>query len=235
MMGSRTCQPSQCLDGIDNDMDGKADYPFDPGCADTGDNDETNPTAAPVCANGNDDDTDGTTDYPADFGCVAASGTTEKFCMPETDPAALITTTATTGMTTGGANDQTASCATSNAPEKSFALHLPVQVQTLTVGSTGFDTVLSVKSLDCATTIACDDEGGVMYGESLITLSNVAPGGYAVVVDGWSTNSGSFTLNVKGTVAPNTPCDSSLFTGGANAVLACPMNTTCTGTPKKCQ
>src|SRR5690606_16182438 len=105
----------------------------------------------------------------------------------ELDPATLITSSTTTGTTAGGSNDQMPTCVTtSSAPEKAHALHLPVPVQTLTVGSTGFDTVLSVKSLDCATTIACDDEGGVNFGESLITLSSVAPGGYAIVVDGWS-------------------------------------------------
>lgn len=235
-MGQRTCQPSQCLDGVDNDMDGKIDYPVDPGCVDPADNDETDPATAPVCSNGNDDDSDGMTDYPADFGCAAASGTTEAFCTGELDPATLITSSTTTGTTAGGSNDQMPTCVTtSSAPEKAHALHLPVPVQTLTVGSTGFDTVLSVKSLDCATTIACDDEGGVNFGESLITLSSVAPGGYAIVVDGWSSNNGSYTLTVKGTVAPGTPCSSPLFSGGANAVLSCPTGTTCTGTPKRCQ
>jgi hypothetical protein len=40
---------------------------------------------------------------------------------------------------------------------------------------------------------------------------------------------------VKGTVAAQTPCSSPLFSGGVNAVLACPTGTTCTGTPAKCQ
>ncbi len=34
----------QCSDGIDNDNDGKVDYPDDQGCNDTGDSDETDPT-----------------------------------------------------------------------------------------------------------------------------------------------------------------------------------------------
>ncbi len=33
----------QCSDGKDNDGDGKVDYPADPGCVSTNDNDETNP------------------------------------------------------------------------------------------------------------------------------------------------------------------------------------------------
>jgi hypothetical protein len=124
---------------------------------------------------------------------------------------------------------------TSSAPEKTYALQLPVPVQTLEVGSTGFDTVLSMKSVDCGTTLACDDEGGVAFGDSLFTLANVAPGGYAIVVDGWSSNNGSYTLTVKGTVAPGTVCESPLFSG-ASPVLFCPANTTCQGTPKKkCQ
>ena len=235
-MGSRTCQPSLCLDGLDNDMDGKIDFPNDPGCADLADNNETDPTTLPVCSNTMDDDSDTTTDWPADFGCAGASGTSEVFCTGEMDTPTLITSTPITGTTTGASNDQMPTCVgTSSAPERTYALQLPVPVASLTIGSTDFDTVLSLKSVNCGTTLACDDEGGVNFGDSLISLSNVAPGGYAVVVDGWSSNNGSFTLSVKGTVAPNTPCSSPLFAGGANAVLACPATTTCTGTPKRCQ
>lgn len=235
-MGSRTCQPALCLDGLDNDMDGKADYPDDPGCASPGDNDEANPATAPVCSNNMDDDGDGPKDWPADIGCAAASGTSEAFCTGEMDPAVAITAGTTTGTTSGLSNDQMPSCvSTSSAPEKTYALQLPVPVQTLEVGSTGFDTVLSMKSVDCGTTLACDDEGGVAFGDSLFTLANVAPGGYAIVVDGWSSNNGSYTLTVKGTVAPGTVCESPLFSG-ASPVLFCPANTTCQGTPKKkCQ
>ncbi len=235
-MGSRTCQPSLCLDGIDNDGDGKTDYPFDPGCADPGDNDEANPTTAPVCANGNDDDSDGSSDFPADFGCAAASGTTEVFCAAETDAASLITTGTVTGTTVGAANDQVPSCSTSStSPEKSYALQLPVPVASLKLNSSGFDTVLSLKSLDCTMTIGCNDEDPASgVGPSEIIAGNVGPGAYAIVVDGWLSNTGSYTLTVKGTVAPGTSCTSPLFTG-ADPVLLCPTGTTCTGTPKKCQ
>jgi hypothetical protein len=237
-MGSRTCQPSACLDGVDNDSDGKIDYPFDPGCADTGDNDEANPTVAPVCSNNSDDDSDGTSDFPADFGCAAASGTTEQFCMGETDPATLLTTSTATGTTVGAANDQVPSCSTSStSPEKSHALHLPVPVTSLKLTTTGFDTVLSLKSLDCTSTVACNDEdpASSVVGPSAITTGALNAGGYAITVDGWLSNTGMYTLTVKGTVAPQTSCTSPLFSGGANAVLVCPTGTTCTGTPAKCQ
>jgi len=241
--GAKTCAPALCSDGLDNDTpaDGKADYPADPGCDSPADDTEvdTCPGGAgcPVCANAMDEDMDSMTDWPMDYGCVAASGTTEVFCMVETDPTALITTKTVTGTTAGGTNALTPTCSTfSTAPEKVYALSLPVPVQTLTLstnppaGMTSFDTVLHVKDAACtaATTFGCDDDGGDGT-QSLVTMSNVAPGNYAVVVDGYSANAGMYWLNVNGVVAAGTACTSALFTGGANAVLACPTGTACTG------
>ncbi len=47
-----TCGPArswaaQCSDGLDNDLDGPADYPADPGCSDASDNDEFNSSPPP--------------------------------------------------------------------------------------------------------------------------------------------------------------------------------------------
>src|SRR5262249_25142435 len=39
--GMRKCQVTQCNDGIDNDGDGKIDFPDDPGCTDPYDTTET--------------------------------------------------------------------------------------------------------------------------------------------------------------------------------------------------
>jgi hypothetical protein len=238
-MGSRTCQPALCSDGVDNDTDGKIDYPNDPGCVDTADDTEQNPTTPPVCADGMDNDTDTLTDFPADYGCAAASGTSEVFCMGEMDATAAISTKTTTGTTTAAANDWAPSCSSfSTASDKVFALQLPVPVQTLTVDTIGssFDTVLAIRNAQCSAEVptACNDDGGGSL-TSKIDLSNVSPGNYAIVVDGYNTNNGNFTLNVRGTVATQTACGSPLFSGGANAVLVCPTNTTCTGTPLKCQ
>jgi len=69
---------SFCNDGIDNDGDGLIDYPSDPGCNSTVDNDEYNaPPPAPQCADGKDNDADGFTDYPNDPGCSSASDNDE--------------------------------------------------------------------------------------------------------------------------------------------------------------
>ena len=43
-------KPAMCADGIDNDEDGKTDYPNDPGCENAQDNDETDPVID-MCVN----------------------------------------------------------------------------------------------------------------------------------------------------------------------------------------
>ena len=104
-------------------------------------------------------------------------------------------------------------------------------VATLVIDTEGsqFDTTLSLRSTDCATEVKCDDEGGAVGNTSKLTLNGVAPGGYAIVVDGWTTTSfGPLTLNVLGTVAQGTSCSSPLFSGGAAAVLVCPAGTPAT-------
>jgi hypothetical protein len=236
-MGSRTCEPATCSDSIDNDGDGKIDFPFDPGCGDAADDDETNPATLPVCSNTTDDDGDGQIDFPADYGCTAAGDTSETFCMGEMDATSLITARTTSGTTVGKSNDFAPSCASSGASDVAYGLQLPVPVQTLDVATTGYDTIITMRDAHCGAEIACNDEdpNGTIVGPSAFTVTNVAPGGYAINVDGWLSSNGPFTLTVHGTVATGTACDSPLFTGGANAVLSCPGTTTCTGTPKKCQ
>ena len=239
--GSRTCRPALCSDGIDNDGDGKIDYPNDPGCSDPADNDETNPATAPVCGDSMDNDSDGQTDWPNDYGCSSAAGTSEVFCIGETDPTAKITTKTVTGTTMGKANDhQPTLCSlssSSNASDVVYALQLPVPVDTLQVDTIGssFDTMLYVRDAQCTSPdLYCDDDGGGSNTSKLV-MTGVPAGGYSISIDGYSTNSGAFTLNVQGTVAAGTSCTSPLFSGGASAVLLCPTGTTCTGSPKKCQ
>ena len=76
---------SQCADGVDNDNDGKVDYPTDPGCSSSADNTENsegsgsgngnNPPAQ--CADNIDNDGDGKKDFPSDPGCISATDNTE--------------------------------------------------------------------------------------------------------------------------------------------------------------
>lgn len=80
--------PTQCTDMFDNDNDGLFDYPGDPGCTDTMDNDETDTITPPVtqCSDSLDNDADGKIDYPADPGCLALSDNSEIDVTPPLPP-----------------------------------------------------------------------------------------------------------------------------------------------------
>ena len=72
------CLSAACDDGIDNDDDGRIDYPHDPGCASPEDEDEDDPLAAPMCSNGYDDDGDGLIDFGQDPECSSAADPDER-------------------------------------------------------------------------------------------------------------------------------------------------------------
>jgi hypothetical protein len=236
-VGSRTCAPAECNDGMDNNADGKIDYPDDPGCQNTSDDTETTVcpgSGCPVCSNGLDDDGDGLTDYPADTGCVAASAGSEG--CTESDPIVNITIPTTTGTLIGAVDDHNPSCVTTNLPDKIFTLTIPTTLQSLTIDTNGsvVDTVLSFMNATCSEpSLACDDDGGPVGGDSLITRSNVPAGNYTIAVDSDSTTLGVFNLNVSGVIIPGGSCESALFQSG---VLACPSGFGCNGAPgsKKC-
>ena len=234
--GSRTCQPSLCGDGVDNDADGKIDFPFDPGCESIADDTEANPMTLPVCSNTVDDDMDSSTDFPNDYGCASAAGTSEEFCTAESDPTALIATAATTSTLVDKTNDQVASCGfpDATAADVTFALSLPVPVDRLVIDTIDpamptdeLDSVVYVMDPQCTAELACDDDAdGHFAGASEVIMTGVAAGNYAIVVDGYSdtTVPMPFVLNVHGTVAAQTVCASPMFAAG---ILACPTGTTC--------
>jgi hypothetical protein len=189
-----------------------------------------------ACDDGQDNDGDGKFDYPEDPGCASLGDNDET--NPATPPVCSDVTASTTMSTTAGLTNNFASqsCISSTGPDVVYALSLPVPVTSLQVDTIGssFDTVLSVRDAACGVELGCDDEGGGSA-TSKLTLGNVPRGNLAIIVDGWSGQSGTYKLNIKGTVAAQTACSSPLFSGGANAVLSCPTGTTCTGTPAKCQ
>ncbi len=57
----------QCADGVDNDLDGRIDFPDDLGCADAASDDES-----PACDDGVDNDGDGRVDWDGDEGLFEA-------------------------------------------------------------------------------------------------------------------------------------------------------------------
>jgi thermitase len=107
-LGQTAPPPStQCSDGVDNDGDGLVDYPADPGCSSTTDNDETNapPPPSTQCSDGVDNDGDGLVDYPADPGCSSTTDNDETNAPPP--PGSILVayptgTSVLTGVATGG-------------------------------------------------------------------------------------------------------------------------------------
>ncbi len=77
--GAAQRQP-QCSDGVDNDGDGKIDFPADPGCDSRQDDDERNFQ----CSDRVDNDGDGKIDFPNDPGCSSPQDDSEVNSLPRT-------------------------------------------------------------------------------------------------------------------------------------------------------
>lgn len=226
-----TCVPPRCGDGIDNDGDGRIDYPAEPGCAAADANDEVDDCPAgpgcPACSNGADDDGDGLTDMGADSGCNAAGDDVEEDCTLASEGLASIAEPVTTGTTAGAADDSDPSCGTSSAPDLVHLLRVPGALETLTIDTNGssFDTIVHLKAMTCeATDLMCDDDGGDST-QSMITETDLAAGDYFIVVDAYRDNSGEYTLNVSGVIKSGEPCDSAQISSG---LLSCGGGTSCT-------
>jgi len=237
--GSPTCEVPECEDSVDDDGDGDGGgYPIDPGCASAVDNDESDDcdlpfasqTNCPQCSNGVDDDGDGLIDNGQDLGCKSAGDDLELECEAESDPVTQITAATLTGNTTGATNDLAGSCSFGGtAPDLVYTLSVPGDLATLTVDTEGssLDTLLYIRADDCsAADLDCDDEGGDSFGTSKIVLSDVAAGIYLVVVDGYSSNQGAFTLNVRGEIKAGQSCSPAAEAAG---YLVCADGFACAG------
>ena len=229
---ARICTRPQCQDGLDDDGDGKIDFPDDPGCASPTDDDEADdcPSGAgcPPCANGLDDDGDGAIDYPADSACRAAGGISET-CDGERDPIGAITGPTTTGTLVGAHDNHAPACGAPSGLDVLYTLRVP-ELSSLTIDSNGstFDTVLTLLDATCAAPgLACDDDGGDTAGASRIEHAELAAGTYLVAVDAFSEQHGPgpFTLHVGGVIREGGRCAPADTLGGA---FACPASSPCT-------
>lgn len=224
------CAPAACANMVDDDADGRIDFVADPGCATTEDDDEADDCPdgpmCPTCANGVDDDGDGAVDFPSDLGCDDIRDDDEQNC-DDSDPIVTVNMPMITGDTSLATNDYTPSCTLiSLAPEIAHVLHVPSVLPSLRLNTFGssFDTALYVRLTECAASDwACDDDTG--ESQSQLTLSNVPAGPLYIVVDGYSTDAGAYTLNISGEIAGGERCDSPLV---AQGVLVCETGYTCT-------
>jgi hypothetical protein len=231
------CADPVCGDGVDDDGDGDDDFPDDPGCDSPADFDEADTCPSgpgcPACANGVDDDGDSQTDYPADSDCSSASQPVEG-CGVEQDPIFTLTTASANGDLVGLHDDFDLSCDGLGGLDQVHFVALPhmTSVRLDTIGSPT-DTVIAVYPSSCSgTALGCNDDGGGS-GTSLLNLTNVAAGAYAIVVENYSTSypPGPYTLNLGGTIAPGGDCTGALAASGAIAcgpTYAC-ISGVCTG------
>lgn len=206
-MGGSVCRRPACSDTMDNDGDGKADYPMEPGCADALDDDEMDPAMPPVCADGMDNDMDGRADYPMDTECPSAAGDSEE---PQCGAGVVIEDITATGMVTantqGGSAMFTPSCGFSQmtTPERIYVYrHSATMGQGLRITTefpeTTYDSIVYVRRDDCTSMmdVACDDDGGDTPSlSSRVEIANAPAGRYFIFVDGAGTGSGPFKLAV---------------------------------------
>ena len=224
-----------CRDLRDNDGDGHIDYPNDPGCLSSADEDETSPDPLPACADEIDNDGDGLIDFGLDDGCESASDETEaSIC--DLPPLTLDANGQASGNTSTLSGSQVGSCGFGNAPEAIYFLEV-AHPANLTVSTSGsqFNTVLYVRSacsslsvcpaddptcIVTSTELACSqDAPGVLWSE--VRLSAVS-GPLYLFVDGFGTQAGAYQLSLIGQYLAGGECASS-----GPSFITCPQDTEC--------
>ena len=182
----------QCRNGVDDDADGREDFPNDPGCRDPDDADETTPDPPPACGDDEDNDLDGLIDYPLDIGCRAASDDDETdacgqgqpvFEYPVGEPFLMDDTSM------GGTDAFTGSCGNADGTEKIYVYTNPFNARlqfSVNHEETAGPTALYIRRecLNGGSEIACDSDrarGGAQKGT--VTIDRAAPGDLFVFVD----------------------------------------------------
>ncbi len=197
---------AQCLNGIDDDDDGRIDYPQDPGCVEPEDREEIDPPVLPACADDEDNDGDGLIDYPLDAGCQAAADNDEvDVCgqgiaahdFPVGEPFALGSTAAE-----NATNSFTGSCGGQAQKEVVFRYanphnaHLDISVRN---EDSVNNLVLYARSAcaDPASELACDNGEGQAERQGEIRLERMPPGDIFIFVDTAFGLGGDFKLTVE--------------------------------------
>jgi hypothetical protein len=196
------CAATACSDGVDNDGDGKIDYPADPGCNSYASDDETDPMPPSTCSDSIDNDTSGSIDWLGDRSCFAASANTEGFCRGASvaaDLTGMSLPIMVAGTTSGGSTVINAYCSYSSSPELAYSWTVPeagryrVQMQAL---ASGFVPTLNVwKGGACSgAPLSCTYD----YWSYRPSAEFDAAAGdvMALVADGYNGRSGPFTLTI---------------------------------------
>ncbi len=197
---------AQCLNRLDDDGDGRVDYPEDPGCSQPTDRDEADPAEAPLCANDEDDDGDGQVDYPLDVACVSAAWDDETdVCGPgvpflqffPSDTEVLGSTRAEDG----ASNNHVGSCGGQGTPERVYRFRNPTPGRlTISTAHPESDpgTLVYVRR-DCndrLTELSCDDGSRAGTDNGRISFEAQAAV-YWIIVDTTRGVGGDFKLSIE--------------------------------------
>lgn len=115
------------------------------------------------------------------------------------NPVIISSPTTQTGSTSGRNNFYSPSCAISSAPE--YVYFLPVRntgTYNFSLCGSSYDTVLFIKESSMSQDLSCNDDSSNCGTQSEILGVSLNPGGYFIIVDGYSNYSGNFTLNITG-------------------------------------
>ncbi len=129
------------------------------------------------------------------FYSLFVNGTPSATC-PTADLGGSVPVTVS-GSTAGGANFFVPACSFGAAPEHTYTFTAPTtKVYTMDTFGSSYDTVLHVLGATCAgVSLACNDD---TFGlQSQVTVSLTQGQVVTIVVDGYSSSSGSYVLNVQ--------------------------------------
>jgi hypothetical protein len=221
-----------CADRIDNDRDGRIDWPDEDGCLDHGSTSEDDACpgggACAGCANGRDDDLDGVADYPEDPDCAVASRFERVDCL-ESDALIPVTGPVMTGTTVGATHDRTLevlnACHSAeeggNSPDVVLWLAVPGRLNFLQVDSSGsdFDEIVGIAETSCESIDQCEESTL----QTQVTAFSLGPDAY-IHVDGTAGDSGNYELLIEGEITAGEACDPSQIDSG---LLHCEPPTLC--------
>ena len=163
-----------CNDGVDNDGDGKIDYPNDPGCSSSTDNDETDPTTS--CSGPANNCFSTATSVASGGATLSQSTTGATLETGEPRPCASIGGTVWFTWTPSASGTATID----------------------TMGS-GYDTALAVytgSSLTALTSVGCNDDISSTDLDSRVSFSATSGVTYRIQAGGYNGATGSLTLKV---------------------------------------
>ena len=192
-----------CLNHLDDDGDGRIDFPVDPGCDSPDDRDEADPATPPACADDEDNDHDGLVDYPIDQGCRSAADNDETDLCGQgvrTQEYPVGQDSILDDLSMGATNNFAGSCGGANQPEKVFLYANPINAR-LSISVDNDDTlpntIVYVRQTCLGGELPSACNSGIAPNQrGHIRIDQAPPGDYYIFVDRLVAPGGPFRLSV---------------------------------------